>query len=254
MIRTTLPYKFEDMVEIGDNGAIVDMSILNFDNIDKDKRVEAAYIFLRNTSFKNIHLDFSNCDYDMKSQYLTTYIHSDIFVKNSELAEELSNIMLDYYNIADETRRDGVFTEEERAKFISDNPETWSRISSVLISIMAYLVIRLIRYSKLDESMTSFEIRETDISANVFNILQFSEVFRILAQITSEDTPIYFYDNLFSQKDYEISTIIGESSPELEMFANILLMNGDVGKITDLVDALDNLMNISEMECNHDHK
>jgi hypothetical protein len=241
------------MVEIGDNGAIVDMSVLNFDNIVKEKQVKAAYIFLRNTSFKNIRLDFSNCDYEMKCQYLMTYIHSDIFVKNSELAEELSNIMLDYHNIADETRHDGIFTEEERARFISDNLETWSHISSVLISIMAYLVIRLIRYSKLDENIASFEIKDTYISANIFNILQFSEVFRILAQITSNNTPIYFYDNLFSQKDYEISTIIGESSPELEMFANILLMNGDVGKITDLVDALDNLMNISNMEHNHDH-
>jgi len=165
MIRTTLPYKFEDMVEIGDNGAIVDMSVLNFDNIVKEKQVKAAYIFLRNTSFKNIRLDFSNCDYEMKCQYLMTYIHSDIFVKNSELAEELSNIMLDYHNIADETRHDGIFTEEERARFISDNLETWSHISSVLISIMAYLVIRLIRYSKLDENIASFFIASSVLSS-----------------------------------------------------------------------------------------
>jgi hypothetical protein len=78
MINTGLPYKLEEITEISETGAAVDMSDVNFPGIDDDKQIATALIFLRNTGFKNVSLDFSKCDYETKCKYLTEYLTSEI--------------------------------------------------------------------------------------------------------------------------------------------------------------------------------
>ena len=56
MIQTGLPYTPELMKDISEQGAIVDMSSINFpEGVENSTRT--VFIYLRNTGFKNIVLD-----------------------------------------------------------------------------------------------------------------------------------------------------------------------------------------------------
>ena len=58
MIKTGLPYDFETMQQIMQEGAIVDVTNISYPSIPKEDNVKTSLIYLRNTNFDNVHLDF----------------------------------------------------------------------------------------------------------------------------------------------------------------------------------------------------
>lgn len=64
MIRTGLPYDFDLMETIEKEGAVVDVSQVSYPNSEDIERT--TLIYLRNTNYDNIILDFSKVDYKTK--------------------------------------------------------------------------------------------------------------------------------------------------------------------------------------------
>ena len=115
-IKTGLPYDLDQMENIAQNGAIVDISNINFPGIPDSKKVRTAYIFLRNTGFENIVLDFQKADYKTKSDFLITYLQDTIENNNQEIHNSWITILFDYNNI--ENYGYSILTKEEENKFI----------------------------------------------------------------------------------------------------------------------------------------
>ena len=74
------------MDDIEKNGAVVDLSKIDFPSIEKEKQSKTALIFLRNTGFDNIRLDMSKCTEVQKFDILDEYMTSGIKVKLKEFA------------------------------------------------------------------------------------------------------------------------------------------------------------------------
>lgn len=91
MIKTSLPYKIEEMELIQNNGAIVDMSNLNFVGSGKASE-KTSLVFLKNTGF-NVTLDFSGCSYEDKAEYLKLYLTEDLSVCNHEFSSTWVKIL-----------------------------------------------------------------------------------------------------------------------------------------------------------------
>ena len=73
MINTTLPYDFNAIDNIAKNGAIVDMSLCKF-NEDIEKNAKTSLVYLKNTGFKNVQLDFSNANTQFKVCMIKQYV------------------------------------------------------------------------------------------------------------------------------------------------------------------------------------
>ena len=67
-IYTGLPYDFSQMTLIAENGAIIDLSNINYPGITQEENIRTTYIYLRNTGYENIDLDFSKNDFDFKEK------------------------------------------------------------------------------------------------------------------------------------------------------------------------------------------
>lgn len=158
MIRTGLPYKFDEMQQIQNEGAVVDMSDINYPSISKEDNVKTTYIYLRNTGFDNISLDFSNTPYSLKKEFMEYYVNGlnkDLEIK--ELSNTLLHLLLKYCNVDHETA--GIFTPEEDEKFIEENKQTFQSILELSMSLPILLFTRL---DCEDFSLSFDDIEETD--------------------------------------------------------------------------------------------
>lgn len=135
--RTGLPYDLSQMDLIRNNGAIVDMNNINFPNVDN--QVNVAFIFLRNTDY-NVTLDFSNCSYDLKKDYLLKYLTESVEYKINSLINTWMAILCSSIGILLEDT--GILTKEELQKFVDENIEIIGELLHLIISVPVYIVSR----------------------------------------------------------------------------------------------------------------
>lgn len=78
MITTKVPYKPEDMSEIYENGAIVNLADINFPTCKTvEENMHALFVYLRNTGYK-VEFDFTTMVYEEKVALLKEYLHTKI--------------------------------------------------------------------------------------------------------------------------------------------------------------------------------
>lgn len=196
MLTTGLPYDLEKMDEIKENGAIVDMNSYKFDAIPDDEQLRTVFIFLRNTGF-NVKLDFSNCDYASKRQYLLEYLYTKMDCKYTEFSHECVNIMY-AINLMDPPHKDAIFTDEERIKFINEDKDVVDNLYDLVISTILFLVSK----SKcFDIDMEHFEEKTTKIKINLVNIMKDDMIGPI---VTFSDREPSFYKDIFNDDNYDL--------------------------------------------------
>lgn len=192
MINTGLPFDFDDMSSIAEEGAIVDMSNLNYPLIDESENVKTSFIYLRNTDYQNIDLDFSKVSYDIKEQFLIFYLEGDIEYSIKELSNTWIKILLKYKNIDEDVC--SILTDDEIKMFISNNESLVSNLE-----IFAYS-LPLFSISRLDTEDFEFDfdtIKKTDykFNANVCSIIQ-NNLWNLI-YIETPNTEPMFYTNMF---------------------------------------------------------
>lgn len=201
MIKTGLPYKFEEMQQIQNEGAVVDMSNIEYPSIKKEDNVKTTYIYLRNTGFSNIDLDFSNTSYDFKKEFMEYYIkglNRDCEIK--ELSDTLLHLFLTYCNVIHETV--GIFTAEEDEIFIKENKQTFQSMLELAMSLPILLFTRL---ECEDFSLSFDDIEETDETSSerlLLMIIRHKE-FNLLFSNEYDIKP-KMYKNLFVMDNEEL--------------------------------------------------
>lgn len=199
MIYTGLPYSFHDMPTIVSDGAIVDMSDLHFPSVPEDKQTRTAFIFLRNTNFKNIQLDFSRCSPTMIVEYIKEYLTTDIQVKNEELSDivlyTLANMLSVQIDLEPLIKNNIIL--EIQGKLANELKE----LKTVLASLPLYLMYR----SKLNNNVYSLTTIKTDtlkyIGPNFLNLLHDTNI-SLIVQALNE--PPVFYSDIFTDTNNDL--------------------------------------------------
>lgn len=112
----------------------IDMSSLNFD-VPEDKQKRSAFVFLRNTGVKGV-LDFSNCSYKDKEEYLRLFMEEDIDVNSDILCTTWIEIL---------SAKDGggvilpsILSGDEIQKFIDNNKDLLDKMYQLINSLPIY--------------------------------------------------------------------------------------------------------------------
>ena len=119
-VLTGLPYDINMMIDhIQQEGAIVDMSNISFPNVsDIKQQIRTTLVYLRNTNFDNVSLDFSKVSQQDICTWLVDYITSDIHYNIVELNEMWMCVIV--YRLINNNLSDFI-TNETMDSFIADN-------------------------------------------------------------------------------------------------------------------------------------
>lgn len=192
-IMTGLPYDMSLMNDIRDNGAIVNMNDLHFPNVDN--QINVAMIFLRNTDF-NVELDFSQCSYEMKSQYLLSYLTDAVEYKVDSLIQSWLASVCASLGIV--LKDKGIFNEDELLKFTKDNIELVGQLLQFLISLPVYAVVRF-KYENIEFNCKDIPINDSKLFNDNINYLLYNPAINIILNTETVFEPMnyihYFTDN-----------------------------------------------------------
>lgn len=187
-VVTGLPYDVDLMINrIQNEGAIVDVSKVAFPGVDTiQKQVRTALIYLRNTGFANVSLDFSKVSGDDLEAWLVGYITSDIVVDLPQV-NELWLYVIVYYltkiNYSD------FFDNESFDKIITNQKSLIEQLINFYGSLPIFLIKRLdCQYISFDET----EVCDNEtFGRNAYNILNLENINDLLS-IIDIDHPIDF--------------------------------------------------------------
>lgn len=136
-----LPYKIEEMNTIKENGAIIDMNDIHFPSIDEKDNPRVSLIYLRNTDFNNVKLDFNNCDYEFKAECLKYFMTGDIIYNIIEYQSTWQRILTNYCCVDVDIL--SILSPEEIQRFIKENEELVSQVYSFIFSLSYIAMLRL---------------------------------------------------------------------------------------------------------------
>jgi hypothetical protein len=200
MITTGLPYTIEQMETINNEGAIVDMSDINFPKINPEDQKRTALIYLRNTNF-NVTLDFSKCSYQDRRNFLYMYITSDLDIEYEEFSITWMKILLyslDYY-IEQDSDIKFILEDEETLKFINEEQDIIHELYQLILSLSTYALFK----STLGEEIVEMDIEKTDkniIGASFYHLLSYPEIEFIFDADKFDIKPL-FYEKIFTIKN-----------------------------------------------------
>ena len=180
MIKTGLPYSTENMSEIYSNGAEVDMSNIDFPT-NQDK-YRTTFIYLRNTNFNNILLDFSKCSYEEKAKFLLEYIKSDITV-------ELLPLIYTWQCLLTYKSCNPYFSDEEAERFIKENQNTLQELKEFYLSLPLYLFTRL---KLVDMNMDNLTKKDFNYGRNSYFLIRNEFIDYLSAQNPDFNSPILY--------------------------------------------------------------
>ena len=216
-INTVIPYP-EDMEErISNEGAIVDMSNLKFEGHYKENEIKYSFIYLRNTGYENIDLDFSKVDYEKKSKFLLDYMKSDIIFNCKELVQSWLSIILHSAGVEVE----GIFNilnKEEEQKFLEENRVFIKDMCLFINSLPLYLLYRI---KTIDFSMEDIMKSDNVFSfGNNINFLINQEHINLLFIADDSNEPIFF-NNYFTEDNNDLF----ESLVNLDFYQTLLSLS-----------------------------
>jgi hypothetical protein len=198
----TLP-KDLDQIDPSYKNATIDMSTLSF-AVPKEQQKRSAFIFLRNTGIQAT-LDFSNCDYSDKEEFLLFFLMENIEINAPMLASTWIEILL--VKFGGDLIHPSILTQEEIALFVERNEVFIDEIYQFINSLPLYAMY-LYNQNNKENDLTAY--KETDYKKikliNFHKLTEFND-FILLYQITKEIEPL-FYKKLFGGENAYLSKII----------------------------------------------
>ena len=192
MIKTSLPYDIAMMSTIAQEGAIVDMSRINFPGIAQEEQIRTAFIFMRNTGF-NVTLDFSNCTKEQKDAILKEYITTDI----EWYSEDICNLWLDMIE-----------------DYIQGKKTANDDLAEESVNLLASLPIYIFYRHELNNvafSIDDIERKKNSLlGANYLSLLKAEDVSHFILIACSLDKP-YFWEEIFKEDNNKLMEILVNS-------------------------------------------
>ena len=142
MIYSKLPFDINDLAKIKTDGATVKLAKNDFSKYTDNDCILTSLIYLRNLSFDNIKLDFSDLQYADKEKYLLLYVTEDMYIKNCNIVDIWFEIFYKYCfdSYFDKSILDKVFTDEEVQKFIDAHNADIDDMLSLIKSTILFLI------------------------------------------------------------------------------------------------------------------
>lgn len=216
MQKTNLPYNFEDMNDIKNNGAIVDMSCINFPTIEANNNPRVSLIYLRNTNFDNIHLDFNHCNYEFKSECLKYFMNGDIIFNVIEYKSTWQKIILAYNNLYANIL--SILSDEEIAQFITENLDLVKGVDEFLKSLSVYAMMRL---DWEDDCIDFSDIKHCEkalFNKNAYYLIEKEFIdYMYMENIVENNQPIIF-DEHFVKDNEELFSLLVTETPFITLF------------------------------------
>ena len=200
MLNTGLPYDLNLMNDISEQGAIVDMNNINFPGIPENLKIKTSFIFLRNTGFENISLDFSSVNYEEKEQFLLFFLTGDIESNNQEFIDSWLSILFFFNRINNDIIT--ILNKDEIEKFIKNNNELILKISSVINSLPVMLINRL-KNKPWNFNIQTQKFGNINIK-NLAKVISTEEVFYLYTNLNTEKYQPVFYEDLFSEEENDL--------------------------------------------------
>lgn len=128
---TELPYNLKDIQIIRRFGATINLAKLNFykyNELKQYNQIDLALIYLKNSNFKNIKLDFSNTSFQFKSEFLIKYIQYQHQLNFLELTNTIN-----YLKSIDKCINNSIFSDVEAKTFLNLYPNIFNEAKSVKI-------------------------------------------------------------------------------------------------------------------------
>lgn len=168
MIKTKLPYNIEEYDDIKKNGAVVSIKDSHFESIPEDKQVRTILIYLRNTGFTNIRLDFTDTDYNKRKEFLKEYLFGDIESSDELLLQSAICSLLKYATKDDVD--DTLLSNKEQEDFVKEYNDDIKRLFDFITSTPLFLFSR---FKALELPLDSYEVSEDKgFGVNYVNIIK----------------------------------------------------------------------------------
>lgn len=185
-----------DTIEDVEN-ILIDMSTLRFD-VPSEKAKRAAFIFLRNANIK-AELDFSDCSYEDKKEYLLLYFLEDIEVE----ADILTTTWLEILSAKDGggITLPSILSGEEIQLFRQENEDLINEMYQLINSLPIYAMYCSTQNGGI---FTTDDFEKTDyhrIKMANFCKLADNDLFCLL--IDNNTKPL-FYEKIFIKGEYHI--------------------------------------------------
>lgn len=204
-----LPYDTSLMNEIKENGAIIDMSNINYPSIPSSDNVRISYIYLRNTDF-NVDLNFDNCDYQFKEDFVYFYMFGDITYDIKEMNDTWMQIMIMYNNqYTDILTNRSILTKDEITKFIEKYKDKIDLINKFLFSLALFPIYRLNNVDLPKDDVQVLD--EKPFTENVYGLIK-HELFNPFLTLDGIDKPIYF-KQYFTENNNQLFELIAKYTP-----------------------------------------
>ena len=208
MIKTGLPYDFDIMNQIDEEGALVDMSNIDYPGIDAKDIVRTTFIYLRNTGYSNVKLDFSSVDYKLKEEFICFYLLGDIEYNINDISSTIMKLLAKYKNI--NLEMDTILTSEEEDMFIENNKNILEELNTFAYSLPLYSISRL---DVEDFEFTYDDITHTDFvfNSNVCSVIE-NPAWNILYELEPTQEP-KFYTKMFNMDNNKLFETIMKCTP-----------------------------------------
>ena len=222
-----LPIDLDLINELDITNIPIDMSDLRFP-CSSELKIRSAFIFIRNINL-NLNLDFSNCLYNTKEEFILTYMKGNIKVDIPIIRNTWIDILLSKYT--SDFDISGMLSKEEIDKFVERNGDIIKNIYELIASLSVLGVYKYTKSNASGAQLIEFDNQfiETDydeINFYNFSLLTDSEYFGFLFQNSTNLNP-KFYKNYFDGEDQLAIARINTNLPIINLL-NILFAPSEV--------------------------
>lgn len=201
---------------------IIDMSKLGF-GVDDSKKKYFSFIYIRNSGIK-VELNFDQCSYEDKEEFLMLFMTSGIEVKSSVLASTWLEIIFN----SDQPQLKSILNIEEVKKFNMDHSDYIAKLRQFINSLPLY-TISIFKDNDVSIDFNDFKMNDfTNISLCNFCQLTEFEDFLLLLEDTNTENKAEYFEKIFNNPEnmYHLSLMIN-NLPYLQ-FLSVMLGTQEV--------------------------
>ena len=202
MSSLQIPVKIEDVESILDKEFDADFSNVAFDTISKEKQLDTAFLYFRNTGFK-FKPDFTKCSDEKIAEVLKTYITTEYDVPNKYLQLLWLTLVLSKVNA---TIDNSILTQQQIVHIADILKDLVDELSSFIVSLPIFGLMLLAKDRKYVDDGSFARSNFSEFNTNLYNILNdemLEDVLQAL-QTANIDAKAKFYNIYFQQDNVQL--------------------------------------------------
>lgn len=204
MVDTTLPYEMTKLNDIRENGAHVRLVDADFSKYTSEDNTFTTMVYLRNTNFTTVELDFSGVPYDHKEKMMLIYMREDMKIDNHEFSDALYDILFTEVNNTHQTSN-VMFTHDEICRFVDNNRDYVNEYLIYVKSLSLYMLTRVKALNDIVINDIETVDDDVDIGNNILNVIKNTRFDQLSVALSAkEDIPLKFYTKDFTLENNDL--------------------------------------------------